>query len=331
MGKELHVTPFEIGQIQEIMNMAKNSELQSFFPLQRYANSDYLNYLKFEITKVLACRDNKAFTVQGMDKYLGFASLSEKKWDEQIFGIKIAAVPHFISIGDYPSRAQVLAHLLNRIIEECAQENVRLVYARVNSSDLPAVHALEKKGFLLMDTITTKYTITKEWGNYNADSAYRIRQCESKDIDKVKELARLGFQDYVDRFHLDPHLNNRDSDNLYAEWAVNSCNGYADVVFLAEDNSKIVGFATCKLYGDIEKCIGLKVGEIELITTAPDSRGKGVFSHLIENCMKWFLDKADYVIYKTQIRNIKVQRILQKYGFETESYLHTFHKWLSSD
>ena len=330
MGKELRAARFEIEQIQKIMSLAQNYEFQNFFPLQKYAKSGYIDYLNFEITQILADPDNKAFFVHETSEYSGFASLSVKKWDEKIFGVKIAAVPHLISIGDSPVRDQVLALLLDKIIRECAQENIQLVSARIDSGDLLAVHALEKRGFLLMDTIVTKYTETKKWENINTDSSYRVRESEAKDIADIKELARLGFQGYVDRFHQDPNLNNRDADTLYAEWAENSCQGYADAVFVAEDIAQLVGFATCKLYKDVEKYTGLKIGEIELIATAPDSRGKGVFGHLIENCMFWFLGKADYVIYKTQINNLQVQKVLQRYGFRTESYKLTFHNWLSS-
>ncbi len=330
MGKELSAARFEIDQIQKIMSLAQKYEFQNIFPLQRFAKSGYFDYLNFEITRILADPENKAFFVHETSEYSGFATLSVQKWDEKIFGVKIAAVPHLISIGDSPVRDRVLALLMGMIIKECAQENIKLVSARINSGDLLAVHALEKSGFLLMDTIVTKYTETKKWKNTNTDPSYRIRESEAKDIADIKELARLGFQDYVDRFHQDPNLNNRDADNLYAEWAANSCQGYADAVYVAEDNAQLVGFATCKLYKDVEKYSGLRIGEIVLIATAPDSRGKGVFGHLIENCMSWFLGQADFVIYKTQINNLPVQKALQKYGFQTESYKHTFHNWLSS-
>ena len=61
--------------------------------------------------------------------------------DEERFGIKTAKVEK-VELQDIPN-----------VLRFCEENNVRLLLARCPTSDLPAVQELERKGFLLMDTL----------------------------------------------------------------------------------------------------------------------------------------------------------------------------------
>jgi GNAT superfamily N-acetyltransferase len=115
-------------------------------------------------------------------------------------------------------------------------------------------------------------------------------------------------------------------DELYTEWARNSCHGYADKVFVAEKKDKIIGFTTARVHGDAKKHANLRLGEVEFGCVHPEFQGLGVFSSLMNYCMNWLKDRADVVLAKTLINNFFVQITCQKLGFELAQTQCTFHK-----
>ena len=271
---------------------------------------------------------NYAYVAREGTKAVGLVALRLLPWDKRIFKKEMATIDYLIAIGSYAEKANILASLLSRVSDTCRALKVEHLSIRVDSADLSCIHALEDAGFRLMDTLVT-YCFDFDKSALGArDYPYAIREQAERDIEQVVGLAMLSFRDYIDHFHSDPTLDNQACDELYVEWARNSCLGVvADRVSVAEDDVGVVGFATSKSHRNVSRFTGRKLGEIVLGCVSPKVRGGGVYTSLIHEGLCWFHNKVDFVQVVTQINNTYVQRAWSSLGFRLIGSRSTFHKW----
>lgn len=301
-------------------------EFGPYHYLDKIKSADVNGFTFFKLRELSKDELTKCFVVHGDGKMTGLASLKSLPWDEQIFKINMATIPHLYSLGNYSEKKAVTAKLISRLAEECHASEIKHVSARIDSRDMATIHALEENGFKLMDILTYNLLDMNIIPQKQIEAPYVVRDFRSEDIEGIMEVARQGFTDYIDRFHIDPVFSQQDSDRLYTEWARNSCLGYADNVFVAEKDGQIIGFITAKIHRDAEEFTKLRLGEIELVVIPPESRGLGVFPNLVDCCMNWLKRHADMTLAKTLIDNFQVQRICQKLGFKLAQTQCTFHK-----
>lgn len=293
-------------------------------------NDQLNNFVMGELKAQLQLpQDNYAYLVKDGAEAVGLATLRMLPWDKQIFAKEMAAIDYLMAIGNYEERVSILDGLLSKLITRCKDLKIEHLSCRVDTADLVCIHALEEAGFKLMDIIVTYCFDFAKSSLKELEYPFRIRSQEEEDIEPTVALSKLSFQNYIDRFHSDPTLDNQSCDQLYAEWARNSCVGLvADQVFVAEDNGKIVGFSTCKFHKEVNRFIDHKIGEIVLVCVSPKARGSGVYTSFIHHGLRWFREKVDFVQVVTQINNTFVQRAWSNLGFRLIGSRSTFHKWL---
>ena len=259
---------------------------------------------------------------------VGLAVLRLLPWDKRIFKKEMAAVDYLMALGSYAEKVSVLSSLLSRVDNKCRDLKIEHLSIKVDTADLSCIHALEKAGFRLMDTLVT-YCFDFDKSALGArDYPYAIREQAQEDTEPIVALARLSFQEYIDRFHLDPTLDNQDCDELYGEWARNSCLGVvADRVSVVEDDAEILGFATSKLHRKVNRFTDRRIGEIVLVCVSPKVRGGGVYTSFIHEGLCFLHNRVDFVQVVTQINNTHVQRAWNNLGFRLIGSRSTFHKW----
>ena len=99
----------------------------------------------------------------------------------------------------------------------------------------------------------------------------------------------------------------------------------ADVVFIAEEAGKIIGFATAKINSE-EESQGILFG------TAPEARGKGVYTAFVKETINWSLSKnKKRQIMGTQVNNHIVQNVWTRLGFKLKESFYTLHWWSDSE
>ena len=294
--------------------------------LAKIKDADVNGFTFFKLRELSKDNLTKFYAIHWDGKMRGLASLKSLPWDEQIFKMKMATIPHLFSLGNYSEKKTIASGLISRLTEECRVSGIKHVSAKIDSRDMATIHALEENGFKLMDILTHILCDMNIFRVKPIEAPYVVREFHNEDIKGIMEVARLGFMDYIGRFHIDPEFNHQDSDKFYTIWARNSCLGYADNVFVAEKNSQIIGFITAKIHRDMEDYVKLRLGEIELVVISPESRGMGVYPNLADCCMNWLKRHADMTLAKTLIDNFQVQRVCQKLGFKLAQTQCTFHK-----
>ena len=90
---------------------------------------------------------------------------------------------------------------------------------------------------------------------------------------------------------------------------------------LAEEDGRIIAFCVLRMNDEDE-------GEMFLGGIHPDYQGQGIYHSFLCKGMDWCLaNSAKKMIISTQLKNISVQKVLIKLGFEICRGYYTYHKW----
>jgi hypothetical protein len=234
--------------------------------------------------------------------------------DEERFGIKTART----SLVTNESLPEILAF--------CRENEVTFLIARCPTTDLKAVHEMEKSGFRLMDTLVyyernlVKKAIPQDPGET------LVRLSTPDEGEAVRVVAAESLEGYFGHYHADPRLDPAKCDEAYVDWAVRSVTSrqIADDVLVAEVDGKIAGFATLRLNNSSE-------GEGVLFAVAPWAQRRGIYNSFIIKGMEWCLSKGtSSMVVSTQITNIAVQKVWVRLGFELNRAYYTFHGWFDT-
>ncbi len=231
--------------------------------------------------------------------------------DEDRFGIRTA------------KSVKVTVDNLPKIMGFCRNNNVKMLIARCPTSDFSTIHAMEREGFLLMDTLVY---YSRDLNNTQIPldiGKATIRQVRSGEEDKVKVVAAESFRGYLGHYHADERLDNSKCDEVYISWAVNSCvsRDFADDVLVLELRGRISGFISLRFNTPEE-------GEVGLFCVDPSAQNTGFSQSLLIGAMKWcVLQGAKRLVISTQIINVSSQKAFTLMGFIFRDSYYTFHKW----
>lgn len=201
----------------------------------------------------------------------------------------------------------------------CRTNGVKFLVARCSIDDIHAAQAMERQGFLLMDTLLY---YTRDLTASLPAMPDTVRPVRAEEAETVRELSARAFQKYGGHYHADERLNRAACDAVYEDWAYRSClsRQVADEVLVATINGQIVGFITLKLKGDD--------GEGPLYGVDPAAQGQGVGRALMAGAMAWLRSRgANRLLMSTQITNVPSQKVWVRLGFEPSHAEYTFHKW----
>jgi GNAT superfamily N-acetyltransferase len=208
----------------------------------------------------------------------------------------------------------------------CDSNAVQMLIARCSTTELALVQQLEQAGCFLTDTLV--YFSKRHIAALPVDlpEGYTTRLATPTDADAVGRLAGRTFEGYFGHYHVDPHLSKDDADQVYLEWAANSCSnsGVADAVVLIEHGAEIVAFATLKVHSAREF-------EGVLFGVHPSHQGKRLYHALMQLAQNWARGREiAHMVVSTQVTNLSVQKVWCRQGFEPSKSYYTFHKWFQA-
>src|SRR5260370_8215020 len=93
------------------------------------------------------------------------------------------------------------------------------------------------------------------------------------------------------------------------------------MVLVVENEGRACGFITCHL-------LDQRTGQCKLGGLHASLRGRGLGQQLYETALCWFAGQGvELMVYVTQARNIRAQRLFQRLGFLSHSTEFWYHKW----
>ncbi len=230
------------------------------------------------------------------------------EWDSNFFGRRIARV----------AGQRMDTDRMSEISEWARNNKIDCMYFLADASDSRTIVSAEKWNAHFVDIrITLRAQKMQNSGN---DARNQIRTCTEEDMPALRHIARTGHRD--GRFYFDPRFLQEQCESFYEKWIVRSYEGFADAVLVAEVNGKASGYVTCHLEN------ATRSGRIGLFAVGEEVRGKGIGQSLTASALRWFADREiDRVDVVTQGRNVAVQRLYAKCGFQIHSVSIWYHKW----
>lgn len=201
-------------------------------------------------------------------------------------------------------------------------QGVQMITARLPTSDLARVQALEADGYRLMDALVYHvHDLGHDLPPPGEDPPGQvIRPATPADAPAVAEVARASFAGYFGHYHADPRLSSQAADAAYVDWAARSiaATDATTPALVLETAAGLAAFLTTRL----DLC------EIVLVGVHPAAQGGGVYGRLIDRGLRLLQGAGcPRVVVSTQITNIAVQRAWARRGFRPDRSLYTLHKW----
>ena len=230
------------------------------------------------------------------------------EWDTTFFGFCVARVQDTLT-----------QESVQQIDTWCQQSGVRCLYFLSRADDANTSRLAHDNDFRPVDI-----RLTFEHKNLDKKAsethAAVVRPAHSDDVPTLQSIVRDSYHDT--RFYFDTNFPRQLCDSLYETWIQASCEGYADVVLVAELDGAIAGYISCHLNE------ASRSGDIGLVGVSSQARGRGIGQTLVFSALEWFCAQGmQKALVVTQGRNIAAQRLYQRCGFLTQSVQLWHHKW----
>jgi len=232
-------------------------------------------------------------------------------WDSDFFGYNIAKLngifpltpPFYRPHADYTAILQ----RLNRLAE---QNNIKYLFAHVDSRDLAMLQSLGRLGYSIIESRVHYYADIRD---YQYKERYPVRLAHTGDVESLGRAVVEAVNLY-DRFHADPFLSGEDVDRLMHKWVEASIlESFADAT-IVPDFPNPTAFCTIKYHKD--KWADWKINIAQVALTAVSSEFKGWFRKILSETHYHNKDQgAEYSYYVTQITNKAVIWVCENLGY----------------
>jgi len=315
--------------LDEVRRLVISTNFKPYRYLLREIPTEKLNnYFYNQILETLTDKLKTPYVACMKGKAVGLGIIEELEWDSTVFGIRMAKVEHLIADDSRIKTEIIKDRLIATICGQCIEMGIEHLSCKVNTDDIASIHALEKNRFRLMDTLLDYAFDFRRYPIEDFEPPCIIRPIQKGEDKDIAEVALVAFRNHFGRFHADKRLARKGASELYARWAKNAYRGYADIVFVAQLDKRIVGYSVWKKPGLAEELLGIRVGSYGICGIHPDAHGMGIFKALTLAGMKWLKGKADIIEGPTHVNNYPVQRGYATLMWQILDARHTFHKWI---
>jgi dTDP-4-amino-4,6-dideoxy-D-galactose acyltransferase len=287
-----------------------------------------------EIARDLADESSTAFTSRISQRIDGLALYGDSPWDTEVVGRRVAVIKH-LTEADGARDSDVLDNLLGEVIRHAASRGTECLICKVQTLHFSAIHALERQGFFLVDTLLDflfDFSRTP-LGSISLPKrldGLRVRPAQPQDLREILAFNERAFARHFGRYHADPKLPPGTGTKVYDQWVRSSFGGWADWILVAEVDDRITGYAMWKKASALEAKHSLDIAHHSLAGIHPDFFGRGLYTALTLEGMRMTQSFAKHLDGPVHVGNYPVHRALQKLGWKIAGARHSFHKWLKA-
>jgi len=235
------------------------------------------------------------------------------KWDTDFFGFRIGRV----------NSQKLDLNVIESIYAWSESNSIECLYFQADAGDPQTIRLAEDNGFRIVEIRLIMERSLRDWNpktRAKASEAIQIRQVQTGDLPAVQQIAKSSYVD--SRYYFDACFPIEKWQAYYATWVKKSCEGGADLVLIAEQESEVIGFIT----GLVNK--EKMEGHYELTGVKESARRSGIGQELFRSGLDWYVRAGVKNVWlATQGRNVATQRMVQRNGFITKSCLMYYHKW----
>ncbi len=274
--------------------------------------------------------ESAIFVANTGSRTVGFCLVGPLPWESGLLGKRMAAIKYLAaSPGEHATRA--LAGLVDRAVTHARTTGHQFLSCKAHTNDMAAIHALERTGFLLVDTLldfVVELPLPEALPPPVLAAGTTLRIAAPSDRDELVSVARGTFADHGGRFQADPQIGTDRGLKIYEEWIGACLDGWADWVVVAEVDGRIAGYSAWKRPSDVETRHQIGLGHYSIGAVHPDFSGRGLFRAITHRGTMLLAGLATAIEGPTQVNNYPVQKAYQALGWRIADARHSFHRWL---
>jgi ribosomal protein S18 acetylase RimI-like enzyme len=301
-------------------------------PHLSYLKPDQIEgYWLDDIAQELTNECSTAFASYAEDRINGLVLYGDSPWDTKVVGKPVAVIKYFVGTDAADSR--VLDQLLDEVLRHAASRGIHLLTGKVQPLQFLAIHALERHGFLLMDTLVDFFFDFSRTPFHKISPPTRldgvhVRLANPQDLPELLELTETAFAKHFGRYNSDPKMPAGTGTKIYQEWVRSSFSGAADWILIAEVNEKIGGYSVWKKPSALEVKHSFDIAHCTLAGIHPEFFGRGLYTTLTFEGMRIAHEFANHLNLPAHVSHYPVHRGTLKLGWKIAGVRHSFHKWL---
>jgi ribosomal protein S18 acetylase RimI-like enzyme len=332
---ELTITRIDPAEIDVVREALQRFKFKPLSHLPYLKGAQVVRYWRDEIIETVADASSATFVAKVSDQIAGFSIYTESPWDTRVMGRRIGTVKHLASDPQNSAGGKVAEALVEETVKHAAKCGIECLTTKVHPQDIAAAHALERNGFLLMDTLLY-FVFDFSCTPFDQVIAPRqtdglsIRLGTSADLPEILEIAERAFKNHFGRYNADPKMPPGAARDVYREWARSAFSGWADWVTIAEVRGRIAGYVLWRKPSALESEHGVGNIDYNLVAIHPRFVGRGVYAALTYDGMRRFQQSAKQVGGFTHVTHRAVHHVLFKLSWRISGARHSFHKWLTS-
>jgi GNAT superfamily N-acetyltransferase/ribosomal protein S18 acetylase RimI-like enzyme len=328
----LTVTRIDSGEIDVLREILPKFRFKPLNHLPYLKRAQVEGYWMDEIREAVADATSATFVARVSDRIVGFAVCAESPWDTRVIGRRIGAIKHLAAEDSLEEN--VVQSLVEETARYAAKSGIECLTAKVHPRDTATIHALERNGFLLMDTLLHYVFDFSRIPFDRVITPTRITGLNTRlgtlaDLAKIMEIAESAFKNHFGRYNADSQLPPGAAKDVYREWARSSFTGWADWITVAEVRDRIAGYAIWQKASALEAKHQLDIFHYNLVAIHPHFVGRGVFAALTYDGMEMFRDYANHFTAPTHVTHSPIHRVCFELGWQITGARHSFHKWLT--
>ena len=318
-----------IDELKEELPRFTHNPLPHLWYLKRHQIEGYWGD---DIAQDLTNECSAAFASRAEDRINGLVLYGDSPWDTKVIGKSVAVIKYLLGAGADDSL--VLDQLLDEVLRHAISRGIKLLTCKVQPLQFAAIHALERHGFLLMDTLLDyffdfSHTPFDEIRPPQRIDGLHVRLANPQDMSELLALTETAFAKHSGRYNSDPKMPAGTGTKVYQEWVRSSFNGAADWILVAEINNRIAGYSMWKKASALEVKHSLDIVHCTLAAIHPDFFGQGVYTTLTFEGMRMAQKFANHLDGPAHVSNFPVGRTKLKLGWKVAAVRHSFHKWLN--
>jgi GNAT superfamily N-acetyltransferase len=326
------ITRLDLAAIDDVKNVLPRFTHRPLVHLSYLKRDQVEAYWLDEIARDLADESSAAFVSRTSERINGLALYADSPWDAQVVGRQVAIIKHLTQAEDARD-SEVLGDLLSEVVRHAASRGRQCLICKVQALHCAGIHALERQGFLLMDTLLdflfdSSRTPLDSVSLPKPLTGLRIRLAQPEDLPEVLALNEKAFARYFGRYHSDPKMPPGTGARVYDQWVRSSFEGWADWILLAEVDDRIAGYAVWKKASPLEVKHSFDIAHCNLTAMHPDFFGQGLFTALALEGMRMAQSFSKHLDVPVHVSNYPAHRAWLKLGWKITGARHSFHKWL---
>ena len=260
-----------------------------------------------------------AWSMHQVNRLMALGSWRPLPWDSEVLGCPSGSVGGLWAEEDYTEQCHRLETVLKACIADAEAHGVHFLSTRLPEGALATLHAVEAVGFRIIESFLTFSRKTVGEIPFGGGSDFHIRLAQPDEMEKVASIAHRAFQSF--RLRVDPQIPESRARHSRREWVRNGFKGRAEAIYVAEIESRPIGFVLLRSKTEMEK-----TGEIELIAVEPGFHGRGIGKALVAEAIRYYQGKTSEIQVGTQAKNLQAIQLYTRMGFSIVRSELSFHR-----